>query len=97
MVQNDGGGSGKLVGGLVLAGDGWFVGGERLRFHGHGLQLCRAPGDDFVHGTEGKRMRVSAVSTGSKGEGSLGREGQQHGVAVSPSTFGSGGLGEEPG
>ena len=26
MVQNDGGGSGKLGGGLGLAGEGWFVG-----------------------------------------------------------------------
>ena len=26
MVKNDGGGSGNLGGGLVLAGEGWFVG-----------------------------------------------------------------------
>ena len=28
MVQNDGGGSGKLSVRVVLAGDGWFVGVE---------------------------------------------------------------------
>ena len=41
MMQIDGGGLGKLVVRVALAGEGWFVGGEVLIFHGHGQQLRR--------------------------------------------------------
>ena len=60
-VGVDGGDSGKLLGGLVLAGSGRCVGGEFLFFHG------RAPTPAkswlrFYAQTEGKKVRVSAVS-----------------------------------
>ena len=34
-MQIDGGGSGERPGGVVLAGEGWFVDGEVLCFHGN--------------------------------------------------------------
>ena len=73
-----GGGSGKLGGGLVFAGDGWFVGGERLILCGHGLQLRRGFYGSPVHETTGKRSRVSAVSMVSKMERSEGRGKRRH-------------------
>ena len=43
MKQIDGGGSGKTLARVALAGEGWFVGGEVPIFHGHGQQLRRGP------------------------------------------------------
>ena len=59
---NGGGGEGKLAGEVRLAGMGWFVGGELPVVSVATAQLRRAPGDDSVHDTKGKRVRVSSVS-----------------------------------
>ena len=72
---NGGGGEGKLAGEVQLAGVGWFVGGELPVVSVATAQLRRAPGDDSVHDTEGKKGAVSAVSTGSAMEGSEGKRG----------------------
>ena len=41
-MQEDGGDSGKLSGGLVLAGEVGFVGGEQHGLHGHGTSSARS-------------------------------------------------------
>ena len=49
MTRIDGGGSGKAMVRAVLAGEGWFVGGEVAHFVGVGQQLRRSVGVASVH------------------------------------------------
>ena len=81
-----------LVGALELAGEGCSDGGDASEFHGLGSGFRRGPGGSPVHETTGKGSRVSAVSTGSTVEGSVGRGKHQHGEAVPSPTSGSGGA-----
>ena len=69
---------GKLAGEVAGPGVGWFVGVELPVASVATAQLRQAPGDDSIHETEGKRVRVSAVSMGSAVEGSEGRGKQRH-------------------
>ena len=82
MMQRDRGGLGKLAGEVSLPGTAPIDGVEQLRFHGHFPKLRRGPGGDSVHETEGKKVRVSAVSSSNNVEGSEGEKKQQHGTAV---------------
>ena len=91
MLEN-GGGSGKLGGELVLAGEGCSGVGDTSDVHGYGNDLRRGPGGSPVHETTGKRVRVSAVSMGSTVEGSVGRGKQQHGESVLDAYLGHGGA-----
>ena len=89
--MENGGGSRKAVVRVVLAGEGPVDGGKVSNFHGHGHELRRSFYGAPVHETTEKRARVSAVMMESKVEGSEREMGQQHGTAVSSSTFGHGG------
>ena len=88
----DGGGVGRAYGRVLLAGMDWFVGGNVSVFHGHGHGLRRSFYGAPVHETTEERARVSAAMMESKVEGSEREMRQQHGTAVSSSTFGCGGA-----
>ena len=89
MMQIDGGGSGKLLGGLALAGEASGVGGEQLLLRGRVRTPVSFLRRSWVR-IKGKKGRVSAVFNG---EGSAAREErkrEQHGVAVVVSYLGHG-------
>ena len=76
-MRIDGGGSGKTLARVALAGEGWFVGGEVLCFHGNFPKLRR-----FCARSRGKKLWVSAVTVGMQLVARGKEMGGQHGEAV---------------
>ena len=60
-VLENGGGSGKLGGELMLAGEGCSGVGDTSDVQGYGNDLRRGPGGSPVHEITGKRVRLEAI------------------------------------
>ena len=81
MMQNDGGGSGKVAGGLVLAGM-LLASATSGSSSAAMLQLRRGPGEAPVRETERKERRVSAELMVMRVRAREGRKRGQHRVSV---------------
>ena len=84
-------GAAKLVGGLVLAGDAPGVGEDQLLLRDRAPTPARFLRLSWARNNR-KRARVSAVSTGSTVDGSVGRGKQQHDESVLDAYLGHGGA-----